>query len=188
MSQNEIDSQLFVEIGPGAFPVPSVGKLDFVEEETRYIGVEKDAKNIALPRDMVRRKVGEMGDIILGDASEKLPLGDETADIVYLANVAGNPKTHSGELEKIFGESKRILKPDGELIIVENITPPISRSISRLLLAKGFGPSKNSSHKNNFTTLRSNQGEIAKYDTREHVCYETRQPRAGFIFFVSKRD
>ena len=120
-------SLLFAEIGCGTFPVPLCGEYDFppgsiyfcAENERERLYGEYGAA-ILLGRDRP-----DLETIFYHGSAETIPLETRSVDEVFLGNVVGFPPMAEATLNKIFKETGRILKEDGQLVILETITPRI---------------------------------------------------------------
>lgn len=61
-------------------------------------------------------------DYLQTDAAS-LPFKENSFDEIYMTNVIGYPNKNVDEIKKMFKESSRVLKKNGELVIVETYTP-----------------------------------------------------------------
>ncbi len=113
-----------VEIAPFVLPEGQVDVLDIqpemlraTEERARSAGVDNVVANI-------------------GDASARLPFEDGTFDAVYLSGVLGELP----DPERALGEMRRVLKPNGRLLVGEAFLDPDFVRFSRLRrMAEGAG-------------------------------------------------
>jgi len=155
-----------VEFGTGLYPLFLNQTQKKYDEENLYIGVNIDE----LQHDFLKDKVSKLGGLALlssegrnGERKTRLPEG--CADLVFMGNVFGEPdskyimydfhnedgqyKGNSSLESKVatLSEVSRILKPSGELVILETYTPyrgsnrekgPAYSNMSRLLQDEGF--------------------------------------------------
>lgn len=135
-----------VEFGTGTTPLFDVQDTVQYDANNLYVGVNVDPSQHAL----LAERIGEVdGYALLADFKGKsinlLPILDESVDRVFLGNVLGEPDSElimedfkdadglyhgSSSLEskiRTLAEAVRLLKPSGELIILENNTPYIKQ-------------------------------------------------------------
>lgn len=97
------------------------------------------ARRLAAARDIVRTlRPGEAIDFAVADALH-LPLPDGVAREVYMANVVGS-QLRDDVLSDMFSEARRVLRPDGQLVLRECHTGlHIPQDLPHMLSAAGFG-------------------------------------------------
>lgn len=141
--------ELYLEIGCGINP-----RLDrrVYRDGLTYLGVdggshdnpdpslwtmtEALAARAILSNRSTRARAGEAINFFLADG-RKLPLADEVATEVYMANVVGNGMSLT-DAEAIITESHRLLRPTGQLVIRETITPLGRDTLTDLAEGLGF--------------------------------------------------
>jgi SAM-dependent methyltransferase len=111
-------SGLVVEIGPG-----SGVNLPYLPRGTHWIGIEP---NKALHETLLSkaRKRGINGKLI-SDNSSRIPLADKIADVFICTLVLCSVKNP----QETIAEIKRILKPNGKLILIEHVASSTQRGL-----------------------------------------------------------
>lgn len=155
-----------VEFGTGGSPVfqTVMGRRIF-DEADLYIGVNIDSRQHKL----LSSKLGKRpGFAVLSELQEgallPVPLADESVDTAFMGNVLGEPDNHNimhdfKDADGVYhgnssieakmvtvAEARRLLKPDGKLVILETNTPyngfksegPPYAKVVTLLEASGF--------------------------------------------------
>ena len=136
-----------LEFGTGDSPLFTTSARTF-DEDNLYIGVNIDPKQ----QECLADKVGAVhGFSVLSELKEgaiaELPVPDESVDMVYMANVFGEPDSEfimdrfkgedgrykgNSDIEakaKTLKEASRVLKPGGCIVILENNTPYTTRGV-----------------------------------------------------------
>lgn len=136
-------SHVTVEFGTADTPLFKVGANDEYDRDNLYVGVNIDP----LQHNHLQQHVDSVDGIaLLGTLDEdqkieRLPVPNESADMVFMGNVFGEPNdenimyhfkggdgTYHGHSSldakrSTLQEAKRIMKPDGHIVILENNTP-----------------------------------------------------------------
>ncbi|MFA5954668.1 MAG: class I SAM-dependent methyltransferase [Patescibacteria group bacterium] len=135
-SDVEIESakprRIFVDLGSGKIPSAFWGDREFKDNDY-YVGVENRREMIEsalLSGDIVHNKenfkrTGKNILFVNGDARGPLPFADTSVDEVFLGNIFGEFAIKS--VDGFLAEAKRILKPDGVLIVFETHTPHVTK-------------------------------------------------------------
>lgn len=116
---------VFVEIGPGEYPVFEYGSVGFYPDHV-YVGFDTSKETIR----KLREKAGNLPFMRLESVEEDstYPFPDNSADTVYIGNVFGIPGAVDDiDLHLIYSEGVRMAKPNGRLVILEHLTPPWSK-------------------------------------------------------------
>jgi hypothetical protein len=134
-----------VEFGTGQEPLPYTQTAVTFDEHTLYIGVNRESKQHKYLADRIE---DFQGFAVLSENGE-LPIPNGAVDRVYMANVFGEPdssnvmRTFWGPDEKYHGHSSidekvqtlhkahRLLRPGGEIAILETYTPYRDLKIGR---------------------------------------------------------
>lgn len=129
-------SQVLLEIGHSTRSLAEHATLAFTEGQV-YVGLELPQQNTAYSQmefaqdtiDAYRKAVkanrpDQNIHYLTGDAS-KIPLAANSVDKVFMANVTDSPlHAETPELyDELFLSVRRILKPEGEIVIFEDRTP-----------------------------------------------------------------
>lgn len=132
-------TRVFVDLGSGVFPAAFVGNREFKDKDY-YIGVEANKKNIetgiggiVLNPDNLSR-MNENVFFLNESVARRLPIPDESVDEVFLGNILGEYAINF--IEPFLLQSYRVLKPGGDLIILEVITPDVAEDRSKAGLDK----------------------------------------------------
>jgi ubiquinone/menaquinone biosynthesis C-methylase UbiE len=131
-----------VEFGTGDLPLFNAQDTVRYDSDNLYIGINVDSKQ----HDYLASRVENIQGIAVlasfeGKVIEKLPVADASVDVVFMANVLGEPESEyimhdfkhgdgkyrgSSSIEskvRTLHESARILKDTGYLVVLENNTP-----------------------------------------------------------------
>lgn len=132
--------------GPGRF------SIEFAKRVNKGLVYAIDISEEALEtlKDSLNKKKINNVKILLADISKKIPLDNNSIDIVFMAN-AFHGFVHGGTWSNVLKEAYRILKSDGKLAILEFKKthrppgPPINirisyEELSELLLKEKFTP------------------------------------------------
>ena len=115
--------RIFIELGTNSVPVTFLGNKTFGENET-YIGIDIDPKNIAKAKEFTESIHDKQKNVYFIQAdAERLPIGDHSADEVFLGNVLGDGSISLAKKEKFLEEAKRILRENGTIVIKETNSP-----------------------------------------------------------------
>lgn len=138
----QIANTVTVEFGTGDLPLFSAQEAVSYNFDNLYIGVNVDSKQ----HDYLVNRVEKIQGIAIlasfeNKVIEKLPIPDASVDVVFMANVLGEPESEyimhdfkhgdgkykgSSSIEskvQTLHESARILKDTGYLVVLENNTP-----------------------------------------------------------------
>ena len=139
--------KVFIELGSGDIPVSWIGKKKFRENKI-YIGIDINPEDLNAARDMTAEKRKENKNVyfVRSDILE-LPVGNRSADEVFLGNVVGDPSIKNWEKDKFIEEAKRILKPGGRIIIKETNAPADLRYLDKLIKRHGLAVEKGATPK-----------------------------------------
>lgn len=157
-------SHVTVEFGTGDMPLFESQSQRSFNADNLYVGVNLDSKQ----HKHLAEKVEDIdGFAVLSEKNEsgsinRLPIPDESVDMVFMANVFGEPDSehimgqfkHADGLYKgnsdikskteTLNEANRLLKKDGRIVVLENNTPYRAgftgnyNSIVKLLENSGF--------------------------------------------------
>jgi ubiquinone/menaquinone biosynthesis C-methylase UbiE len=140
-------SSVTLEFGTGDAPLFSSQDSIRFDSDNLCIGVNIDSKQNEYLTDRVKDVHGfaVLAQIVDG-AVERLPISDESVDVVFMGNVLGEPESEfimeefkeadgrykgSSSIEskvRTIQEAARILKKAGRLVILENNTPYTDRA------------------------------------------------------------
>jgi SAM-dependent methyltransferase len=144
--EKEPTKKIFLEVGmdpyamfttdderdPKLAPVPVGGGKEWANDEV-WIGIEKSGWNLRETRDrerLVAKKSNiQPGQMLYVSAEgQKIPLADHTVETVFFGNAFGDPGIEGDVKAKFLEEAKRVLKPGGEVVILETRTAEMSRT------------------------------------------------------------
>ncbi len=123
--REKYDKRIILEIGAGSSPViRGIEREKKFEEdvEARYISVDHfayDTKKVSNPEQ--RKKI-----LNIQAHGEHLPIKNESVTELVMRNVLGDPTIDDGVKRAMILESIRALKKDGQLKIIEQITPEVA--------------------------------------------------------------
>ncbi len=147
--------KVFIDLGYGYKPMLSSNPKYFGPEDI-YIGLDLDEHQLGSDLAKSRLQKTKNKNILLTADMGAMPLADNSADEMLMANVVGEPILQEEVAEKqdpyrfktaqefsdIFGEAHRVLKDDGKFFIVETYTPnrfsEDGVDIVNILKQKGF--------------------------------------------------
>lgn len=123
--------RVIVDIGAGRFPFPAGENQRKIAKNEIYIGIEPTQDVVESAAKVVKypKFTGEGRGYMSRALGEALPLKDDTADEVVIANLFGlfRPAAMQGKLEErlktLTKETARILKGKGIVHIVETYSP-----------------------------------------------------------------
>lgn len=137
-TREQLPKRVFIEVGTYSLPIPWHGSRKFGENET-YIGIDRNRENVEHAEELSKLNFPDAKNLyfIQADAA-KLPLGDATADEVFLGNVLGDNSIMPTAKDKFIEEIKRVLKESGKIIIKETNTPAPLKYLRDLLRKHGL--------------------------------------------------
>lgn len=141
-------STVTVEFGTGSYPLFAEASSEFSALDL-YIGVNIDSKqHLRLSEKVAGINGFAIYSELVNGKINQLPVPDESVDVVFMGNVFGEPDSqyimHSykhpdgkyrgnsdipAKLETLH-EAKRILRPSGNLVILEHMTPYVGKGFS----------------------------------------------------------
>lgn len=134
-----------------------------VSKHDMYIGLDYRHGFVQLAKSDARQRQ-RPGLFVQADA-QATPFPNESIDTVYFGNVFGSPAEGR---EQILQEARRVLKPDGTLVIFENITPEVAddwaapKSPVKVMLKDKLG-------ENNFEIIERIQAGDPRWDEKLKV-------------------
>lgn len=123
----QLNKRVILEIGPGEGPFYIEGQRKLKNGEY-YLGVDKNPY----------RCRWDLNSTITGNA-RRLPLRDESAKEIIICNVVGDPRVDD-EVGEVVKEARRVLSPDGEIVVIETYSPiitPVER-VEKLMQENGL--------------------------------------------------
>jgi SAM-dependent methyltransferase len=105
--------------GPGFFTIPLARRVAALGKGGRVTCVELQPAMIALLRERLREAEVDNVTIIAGNG-QRMPLPDNTFDLVFLVDVLGE----TPDMPALFRECARVLKPGGKLAVTESSLRP----------------------------------------------------------------
>ncbi len=132
-----LQKKIILEIGHGGVPFMNPKLLEKILGEGKvYIGIDIEPEAVDSLKSL--KEVFKGNIVNLQGSAENLPLKDNTVNKIYLYNFFGDPRigllqtplndievNHQFEImKKYFSELVRVLKPEGEIYLVEIYTPP----------------------------------------------------------------
>lgn len=135
--------RVFVEVGSGVAPVPSMGSKEFKGNDF-YVGIDLDDEALRLGKgfaESVKRGSGENIIFMKADAGD-LPFQYHSVDELYFSNVFGSPRIPDFDLAVFLQSARDVLKKEGKPIISETNTPLNFRELKQLLDLAGFSIEK----------------------------------------------
>jgi len=176
-----------VEIGTSRWPLFETQKQGGINENNLYIGINIDPAQHA----SLQSKLRAIHGFALYDLpSQKSPLPDNVADLVYLSNVFGEPDQgpsvayteYDGEADHddsaltfddkslTLDKAWHMLKPTGQLVVLETITPYNDdkmsgvQAMTKLLENHGYSITESISWADQDWSER-----VAAYDNPQHI-------------------
>lgn len=148
------NNHVTVELGCGSLALPMTASKDRFTKNNKYIGIELPPKiqkaygygemdGIAEAKKLLRlvfgKEIPANINFVYGNMN-RLPLPDQCADDVFIANVLNDPSlTRNGyKFRDTFSESRRILKPGGRLIVYTDSYPYDRDPVEDLIKENGF--------------------------------------------------
>ena len=128
-------SSTVLEIGCGSMAAPWLQDNNLAQYANAHI-ILTDIKHKAVKGESgdAEKRVRDLGDKFTGKVdglvsdAKRLPFESDTMNEVYIANVFGEPGV--AEKQKIMEEGSRVLAENGELIVVEWVTPDVALGLS----------------------------------------------------------
>lgn len=156
-----------LEVGLGSFPAPVSGGTSFANRDLEYTGIELDS--MYLDPDTVDdlREINPKSDI-LGGTIASLPFKDETFETVLMRSMFGQfksgYKSHLLDTVTVNGiaEVFRVLRPGGEIVLVEENTPFELRLVESWLEYHGFEEIKSAEIEKKYKRLTEENSEWLK--------------------------
>lgn len=111
------EGQTFLDAGCGAGHF-SIAASGMVGAEGKVYAVDIDHHAISSLKDDISKKDLKNLEAILSDLTKHIPVGDGSIDVSFMANVMHGFAANK-EVDKVFSEVTRVMKPKGTLAVVD---------------------------------------------------------------------